>query len=212
MPKQDFASLLEGVRSRLKRYGALPDLKALVKQGCDERHLLILLHGVANPAFDDSWEHAMRMTKRGGESSENARKRLKRTVQRIRAWAQEVDAINRSRLGFLIAFGDPTGVKYRQIPPLLKEFAYALELQTHVLGPKQHVGLDGAKAVLVQHVTEQTGNRHDREVSALLAAMSGRKCSIESHANWCQRHADLLKPVENSKAASLPDPAPPPPR
>jgi hypothetical protein len=124
---------------------------------------------------------------------------FKTVLKQIRHCALVIDRLNRTDLMYRVSiefrldrfaglFDSPT------LPDQLREYAKAVGSLPQLLGPRHKHTLHAWKAHLVAIVLEQTGKAHDREVSALMAAvLENQKYSEKAHQAWRLKHGHLVE-------------------
>jgi hypothetical protein len=193
--------LTEGL-SRLQRKIneglATKDLQTLCNAKCDRVFLLWLLHWFSNePIFPllKNWVYkpGVRTAKQMfGITS----KQLRKLVSEMNDIAMQVEKVNRR-----FEFGILMSVEH--LWPLLSLQRF-LRLYSKLLQDgARHFGRgsDGyhniAKGRLTTYVRIQTGKFHDKEVAALISAVSGNeKYDETSHRRWRGKHYERLKTVD----------------
>jgi hypothetical protein len=164
-----------------------PQLESLVHAGCDRARLMAALE----LAFltDESWETLVGMDLR----------QFKVAVTQIKDCADTIDRLNRSELIYRAAIYlyDPCFAGVGQPPTLpvrLREYAKAVESLREKLGPGHKIWLHVWKAQLVAIVLEATSDPHDREVSAIIAAMlNSPRYSEKTHQAWRLGHREIIE-------------------
>jgi hypothetical protein len=180
----------------LKENGALPDLQALARFGCNREGLISVLE-IAGLA-DDSW------TTRLGRGMD--RRKFLSIMEQIRECANLIARLNRSELihTLSVELRDPWFAALHNRPTLperLRYYAQSFELLPKVFGPRRRNREDSWKALLVAQVLEDTGRPHDKQVSALIAAVLDlRKYSEQAHGKWRRNHGAQIKKMEKHLA------------
>jgi hypothetical protein len=200
--EQEPQSDTEEIERVLKDYYVLPDLKALVDDGCDRTRVVALLS--LSFLTDESWKALVGMELR----------QLKTAIEKIKSCADLIDDLNHSEL-VTRAFDahDPSFAEIRQPPTLpdrLNEYAKAIEEQTLNQGPTHKTWLDAWKAQLVAMVLEGTGREHDREVSSIIAAVLRCEYSEKAHQAWRLERLELIdqerKRLQQRNSKGIPPP------
>jgi hypothetical protein len=182
--RRTFSTTEEALQSE----SALEDLQRLVNAGCNRGQLIAEL----DLAFlaDESWEALVGMDLR----------RFKAVIKDIRDCAAAMDGLYRSDLihRLSIEYRHPLFVRIYDRPTLpdqLYVFANAVEHYRELLGPKQKIRGHVWKARIVALVMEDTHKPHDREVSALIQAVSDHleAYSEKAHQAWRAKHQKLIE-------------------
>lgn len=179
---------LSTTEQALQSESALDDLQRLVNAGCDRGQLIAEL----DLAFlaDESWEALVGMDLR----------RFKAVIKDIRDCAAAMDGLYRSDLihRLSIEHRHPLFVRIYDRPTLpdqLHVFANAIKRYSELLGPKEKIRGHVWKARIVALVMEDTHRPHDREVSALIQAVSDHPeaYSEKAHQAWRAKHQKLIE-------------------
>ena len=184
---------LSNVEDVLKEHGAEHDFETLVKAGCNRGELIMTLE----LAFlaDESWETLVGMDLRS----------FKTDIAKVRHCADLIERLNRTELiyrvstegrihRFAAVYDSPT------LPERLHEYASNLNSLLGVVGPKPKHRTHAWKASIVAIVRESTGKDHDKEVSALIAAVLNHDddddYSVKAHQAWRAEHKDEIERMQ----------------
>ena len=110
----------------------------------------------------------------------------------MRKSASEIDAILSATMiqAYLHQYPDASHV--RELPTLLRFFTAVCELVGNS-NPRMGIGLTATKKQITEHVKSKTGKYHDREVSALIAAVTGEQgYDAQRHKTWRYEHRAFL--------------------
>jgi hypothetical protein len=183
----DREKALSEVERVLIKHSAQRELKSLVNAGCDRGRLMAVLQ----LAFltDESWRTLSGMDLRTFKSE----------LRQVRHCAHVIDRLNRTDLMYRVSIEfrlDRFAGLYRspKLPDQLREYAKAVGSLPQLLGPRHKHTLHAWKAHLVAIVLEQTGKAHDREVSALMAAvLENQEYSEKAHQAWRLKYGHLVE-------------------
>ena len=176
------AQLQPDMMAAIQEHNALGDLQRLVKWGCRESAIMGILWGLQT-----GFPYRDNLTKWAGMDA----KKLKELARDARDCATRLQIVNSHHLGYVMGQGE-VGSLFRSLPTLLTGYAKVLEREAREGGPKRHTVRQTNKAMLVQYVSETTGQPHDEEVSALIAAVTGEQYTTDAHRVW--RHSSF-KPL-----------------
>jgi hypothetical protein len=177
---------LSGIE-RVQEHGALPDLEALVNEGCDREELVAALE--TSFVVDESWQTLIGM----------GLPQFKRALKQIQSCADIIDRLNRTDLvfGLSVDHVDPLFAALHQSPTLperLREYVAILDHRRGQFGPKRNLRAHIWKASIVAIVMEDTRSPHDEEVSAVVGAVLNRpKYSVKAHQKWRTDHEAFIE-------------------
>jgi hypothetical protein len=196
--------ICQKVKQRLRDEGGYEAFEALRQTpGIEEREILWFLAGCEGaPGFGPRVRLEPRDTKAKKQNKGISRvsptaqlfgrsaEQLKRNLSRIREAASIIENIQSSPFGPL---GATTIGSIFSTPDALREYASLIEAAQSDFGQGTEWFLNVAKARLVIHVTHWTGDSHDKEVSAIIAAMTGNESyGQENQKTWRRKYNYLV--------------------
>lgn len=192
------------IEAVLSDHAVLKDLDDLVTAQCDRDELLAYL-SMAN-FVDESWKKLVGA----------GLKTYRRNIREIEHCANLIERLNRSKLLWLsISHPDPKFVGIHRSPTLpeqLRRYADNLRNLPETFGPKRSLGRHAWKALIVAKVTKVTGKPHDREVSALIAAvLDNRRYGVKAHQAWRRKYEELIRNMRDTVSERHLMSLPPPP-
>jgi hypothetical protein len=120
------------------------------------------------------------------------RKALKKFVRTLRQSAAEMRVLNSKTFGLVLVNSDDTR-HLAHLPERLDRYAELLEAALATYGPKKRWHSHLTRFLLTSQVITSTGRPHDEEVSALLAAVWGKSCSVQAQSQWRHENFDRLQ-------------------
>jgi hypothetical protein len=179
----------------IKQHCADAALRKLVAAGCEERTIiggLSLLRDSCQRSWD-SWESLLGQAWPGFRG--NLRRQAESSIRQIREAAIEMEKLENAKLCkelFDPAF-NPRRARFFISAQALKYYADIWAEAISVTGPKTHPFRLEAKAGLVAYVKEATGDWHDEECSALIAAATGTWYDTHAHLQWRSENEDSIR-------------------
>jgi len=167
---------------------ARSDLRALVKDGCNQAELISALQ-LAFLATDESWKELVGMNLRA----------FKTALTQIRSCSDVIERLNRSELVYRLSIEhqDPLFAGLHQsptIPERLREYVALLDHRRRLFGPRRSIRAHVWKAWIVAIVTEDTQSPHDPEVSSIIAAvLEDSRYSEKAHQAWRLKHKGFIE-------------------
>jgi len=167
---------------------ARSDLRALVKDGCNQAELISALQ-LAFLATDESWKELVGMNLRA----------FKTALTQVRGCSDVIERLNRSELVYRLSIEhqDPLFAGLHQsptIPERLREYVALLEHRRRLFGPRRSIRTHAWKAWIVAIVTEDTQSPHDPEVSSIIAAvLEDSRYSEKAHQAWRLKHKGFIE-------------------
>lgn len=116
--------------------------------------------------------------------------RLKKGLLTIEQAAATVEKALRHPFGILMQMSEPFT---QTLPESLRSFVTFARAAQSDFGHGAEWFLNIAKARLVMHVTYRTKDYHDREVSGLIAAKTGKSYSEDALRRWRMKHRELIE-------------------
>ena len=192
------------IRQAIRQHAANPSLRKLVTAGCDESQLLTWLAALQpSGAIDETWKGLVGQAWPGQRG--DFKKKFESSLREIRqcgALIKRLESTEFFRLFFRPGDLVLTG-------RALDGYAEKLTRTLALVGPKKRPLRFLAKALLVLHVKEATGQLHDEAVSALIAAATGERYGAHAHVQWRRDNrmlidmAALLRQARSSESHQL---------
>jgi len=154
-------------------------LARLVDKGCSRERILFDLGNLLRDTDLDTWKGLLGFN---GKQTQAALRRMRKT-------ADELERINASLMGEAVRYSHPKLQFAVTLPDAIRLFAKLWEKVARGVTPRKRILLNTVKRRLVQHVIDSTGRPHDREVSALIAAVTPQSTYDEvAHRMWRLKH------------------------
>jgi hypothetical protein len=181
----------EKVKKRLKDEGGYTAFAALCQTpGVEEREILWFLAGCEGLPGFGARLRVSPTTQLFGKSAEQLRKNL----NRIREAASIIESIQRSPFGPFSTLANPF---ISSTVDTLRSYALLIEAAQSDFGHGTEWFLNIAKARIVIHVKHWTGDPHDKEVSGLIAAVTGKEnYGQENQKSWREKYNDLASDAQ----------------
>jgi hypothetical protein len=181
-------------------HSALESLETLGRAGCHCEFLLWLLHPFsARPVFqllDGTFytpgpRNAEGLFKRGSTD-------VTKLLQRAANLATEIELLNLDfEFNYLLPSCGPELKTFWELPCAIRDYVKLMRHAQRQFG-RGAEGLHSLhKARLTLYVKHETGRFHDREVSALIGAVTGETYDETAHRAWRHKHYSRLAKVWN---------------
>jgi hypothetical protein len=179
----DLRELFSGAEKRLEERHALGNFQTLCAAGAEPEQVLWILSGLEGlPELRNTFELF------GWPAKE-----LAKHLESIELTASLIEKTRSYPFGMLVQAS--LLLSAQQLPEDLRAYASMARAAQGSFGHNAQWFLNIAKARLVQHVTHRTvgGQPHDKEVSGLIAAMTGSDSYDEgSQKRWRHKHKGLV--------------------
>jgi len=189
---------LSCLEKKIRDCRATKELKTLCDDKCDRILLLWLLHWLSKePVFAafKNWLYKPGL-RTVAQLFGITTKKLRKLVAKMKDTATQVEKINR-RFEFGILLLNEPLTQLQNLPSHLRLYAKLLQDGAQYFGRGSAIYHNIAKARLTTYVRISTGSFHDKEVSALIAAVSDNENYDEtSHRQWRKKHYERLKLVD----------------
>ena len=143
------------------------DLKVLVREGCDQGHILFLLLSMKEAAtHEDTWQRITGME----------RKQFKKTLGLIRKCAEQIKTIGSSKIiNKIFQTNYRMGNEFLHLPLILEQHAGGLEGCIREFSPRKKPEESALLKYLVNYVKRITKAYHDEEIAGLLSVVLGKE-------------------------------------
>jgi hypothetical protein len=187
--------LLSGVEARslewLNENHCSGDFEILVSRNCDQAKLLGYM-----TAVDIAAQHHAELAKNRSDIGGFDRETFDGFVTRARRVAEELEGLYSSDLGTKAirqAAGPGTTAEFRNIPRQLRLIVSEAQTIYEKTSHRKKLLFDEAVGELCVYTKQTTGNWHDKEVSGLIGALTGRaRYSGDDQRSWRHEHQALL--------------------
>jgi len=169
------------VKLRLRESGALEDFQALCDAGAEGDELLWILKGC------EGLPGLTRLNELFGRSALE----LRRDLAALEKAARVIDEIRVSPFGLLARHA--ASVRSSGLEKDLGDYVALAHAARSDFGHGSKWFLNIAKARLVIHVTHKTKRNHDKEISGLIAGITGTDYDATAQSQWRHAHVDLVR-------------------
>jgi hypothetical protein len=187
------------LKDKIKEGVAAKGLETLCAANCDVQRLLWLLHWLSKePVFPifRGWAYKPGVRNVEGLFGMTSKK-LRRLVTQINAVAAKVERVNRKFEFGVLLLAEPINALQR-LPDFLRVYAKLLQDGARHFGRRSDVYHNIAKARLTAYVKFRSGRFHDKEIAALISAVSGNVYDETDHRTWRRKHYRRLMLVDAS--------------